>query len=90
MFRLPKMILETKEAQCTIRVLSMLSNKKAKYNQMFRATKVSHTTLQRVLKELEEKKFIRKYDIGHMNVDYEITDKGRVLVESLQRVRQML
>ncbi len=83
------MIVDTKEAVCLIKILSMLSNKKGKYNNMFRTTKVSHTTLQRVLKEAVAKKIIEKYDIGHMNVDYKITEKGKRLLALLLEVERL-
>ena len=82
------MIFDTKEAQCTIKVLSILAVKESKYNLMFRATKVSHTTLQRVLKDLDRKRLIKKHDTGHMKVDYEITDKGRKVLFQLKELEQ--
>ena len=84
------MILDTKEASCIIQILFLLIKKKSKYSQMFKITKVSHTTLQSALKELINKKFIRKYDIGHMKVDYEITDKGKRLLKTLLDLQEIL
>ena len=84
------MITDTKEAQCTIKILSMLRNKKGKYNEMFRKTKVSHTTLQRVLKEAAEKRIIEKYDTGHMKVDYIITTKGARLLNFLIEIEKLM
>lgn len=84
------MIIDTQEAICTNQVLSMLSKKQSKYNEMFRTTKVSHTTLQKVLRELSDKEFVVKHDIGHMNVNYEITDKGKKLLKSLNNLKQLL
>ena len=84
------MIFDTKEAQCTIKILSILVAKESKYNLMFRATKVSHTTLQIVLRELEKKKLIKKYNTGHMKVDYEITDKGKKIISLLKELEQTL
>ena len=57
---------------------------------MFRKTKVSHTTLQSVLRELTEKGFIVKYDIGHQKVDYEITQRGRRLLVVLLELNQLV
>ena len=57
---------------------------------MFKKTKASHTTLQAVLRELVEKKFVIKKDIGHMNVDYEIEEKGRKLFRLLRKFREMV
>ena len=57
---------------------------------MFRITKVSHTTLQRVLKELITKKFIKKYNIGHQDVDYEITERGVKLKSLLIEIKAII
>jgi len=83
-------ILGTKEAKCSIEVLKILKKGKSKYSIMFRKTKVSHTTLQRVLRELEKKKLVMKHDIGHMKVDYEITSKGKELLSLLVQVGNIL
>ena len=71
-------------------VLKILNRSQSKYSIMFKDTKVSHITLQRALKFLIEKKFIKKYDIGHMNVDYEITDRGKKLLKLLSEVNEMV
>ena len=84
------MLFDSKEAYCILEVLKILNKGKSKYNLMFRKTKVSHTTLQAVLKALEEKKFIKKYDIGHMKVDYEITEKGKKLHYLLLQLNELL
>lgn len=83
------MILDTAEAKCIINVLKILSKGKSKYSTMFKGTKASHTTLQSVLKELIENKFIVKKNIGHMNVDYEISDKGKKLLELLLGIQKL-
>ncbi len=80
------MLFSSKENQCLIEVLKILSKGNSKYGTMFKKTKVSHTTLQRVLKWLLERGFIIKYDVGHMNVDYEISEKGRRLLDLLIQV----
>ncbi len=80
------MIFKFKEISCTYAVLKMLSKEKSKYSKMFKETKVSHTTLQRSLKELINKEFIVKRDIGHQNVDYEITEKGKKLLINLNNL----
>lgn len=85
------MIVDTAEFKCTIEVLSFLSKTKiSKYNDMFRFTKVSHTTLQKVLSELEEKKFIKKNSLGRLNTTYEITDKGKNLLIQLENINGLL
>ena len=83
------MILDTAEAKCIIAILKMLSKGKSKYSIMFKETKASHTTLQSVLKELAEKKFIVKKNIGHMNVDYQISEKGKELLGLLIEIKKL-
>lgn len=84
------MIVDTAEAQCIIHVLAILSREKSRYNEMFRATKFSHTTLQSVLKELEEKKFIKKTELSGMNTEYEVSDKGKKLLDQLETLKMLL
>jgi len=84
------MIFDFAEMRCILDVLKILNKGKSKYSTMFKETKVSHTTLQIVLKDLIKKKFIKKYNIGHMNVDYKITLKGGELLDSLINLRKML
>lgn len=84
------MLFNSKENRCVLEVLKILNEDKSKYSIMFKKTKVSHTTLQRVLKYLAKKNFIRRKDIGHMNVDYEITKKGRGVFESLLKLKEIL
>ena len=84
------MIFEFTKNQCALEVLQILSNRKTKYSEMFRKTKVSHTTLQSVLRELATKEFILKYNIGHQNVDYEITLKGRDLFKKLLELKKLV
>ncbi len=77
------MLLSNTENRCVLEVLKILSKRQSKYSEMFKKTKVSHTTLQRVLKQLAQKKFIAKHNIGHQNVDYEINEKGKKLLDLL-------
>ena len=84
------MLLDSRENSCILDILAILSKKKSKYSIMFKKTKVSHTTLQRALKELEAKKFIKKYNKGHQNVDYEITERGKRLFSSLSELKEIL
>ncbi|HLD37028.1 MAG TPA: winged helix-turn-helix transcriptional regulator [Candidatus Nanoarchaeia archaeon] len=83
------MIFDFAEVRCIFEVLRMLNTRKSKYSEMFRKTKVSHTTLQSVLKELNEKEFIVKYDIGHQKVDYEITNKGKKMFKVLLQLTEL-
>ena len=84
------MILDFTENKCIFEVLKILNTKKSKYSEIFRKTKVSHTTLQSVLKELIKKEFILKYNIGHQNVDYEITNKGKKLLKILFQLNELV
>ena len=84
------MLFNSKENQCALKVLQILDKRKSKYSKMAKETKVSHTTLQRVLKFLAKKKFIKRHDIGHMKVDYEITKKGEELLDCLINLRKIL
>ncbi len=84
------MILDSAENKCILEVLKILNKGKSKYSIMFKETKVSHTTLQSCLKQLVEKKFIKKHDIGHQNVDYEITSQGNRLLSKLIELQDVL
>lgn len=84
------MIFDFTEVRCIFEILEILNRTDSKYSIMFKKTKVSHTTLQSVLRKLIDKKFIKKYDIGHQNVDYEITEKGKRLFELLIKLQEIL
>ena len=83
------MIFDFAEVRCIFEVLKILNIGKSKYSDMFRKTKVSHTTLQSVLKELAKKEFIVKYDIGHQKVDYELTNRGKKLLVVLAQLNEL-
>ena len=84
------MIFEFAEISCILEVLKILNKNDSKYSVMFKKTKVSHTTLQRVLKELINKSFILKEDIGHQNVNYKIQEKGSLLLKHLQQIQDLI
>jgi len=84
------MIFDFAETRCILEILKILNTRESKYSIMFKETKVSHTTLQSVLKELEEGKFLIKHNKGHMDVDYEITEKGKRLLKQLNELRETL
>ena len=84
------MIFDSVEIKCIIDILKILYKGKSKYSIMFKKTKTSHTTLQSVLKDLMKGRFIKRHDIGHMNVDYEITEKGRKLLRKLEELKEIL
>ena len=84
------MILDFAETSCIYHVLKILSKNQSKYSVMFKETGVSHSTLQSVLEELVQKDFIKKHNIGHMNVDYEITEKGKRLLTILNELHSIL
>lgn len=83
------MIFDFAETRCILEVLKALNLGKTRYSDMFRLTKVSHTTLQSVLKELNEKFFIIKHNLGHQNVDYQISDKGKKLLKTLLQLKEL-
>ena len=83
------MIFDFKEISCILEVLKILNKRSSKYTLMFRKTKVSHITLQKALKELAEKKFIIKYNKGHQDVDYEISEKGRKVLNLLLQLKEL-
>jgi len=80
-------IFEFAKNKCIFDVLQILLSRKTKYSEMFRKTQVSHTTLQSVLSELVEKQCIIKYNLGHQNVDYKITQKGKELFKLLSQIK---
>lgn len=81
------MIFGSIEVRCVLDVLRILNSGKSKYSLMFRKTKVSHTTLQRSLKKLISKRLVKRMDLGHINVDYEITRKGKELLIVLEKLK---
>ena len=83
------MLLDTKEAECTIQVLRILDKGTSKYKNMFRETKVSHTTLQGVLKELIQKDFIERKDNGKNDIDYRINEKGKNFWKKLKELNML-
>ncbi len=83
------MIFENKEVYCILEVLKLLGRGKSKYSVMFKKTRVSHSTLQSVLKELVERKFVLKHNKGHQNVDYEISEKGQRLLHLLVGLKKI-
>ncbi len=84
------MIVDTAEFKATLQVLEILNKDKSRYNEMFRKTKVSHTTLQKVLKELEEKDCIKRIELGSLSTEYEIKDKGKKLLSNLKNLVNLL
>ena len=84
------MIFDFTENKCILEVLNILSGETSKYTDMFRKTKVSHTTLQRVLRKLNESKFIIKDNRGHQEVDYKITEEGRKLLFLLLKLKRLV
>ncbi len=71
-------------------VLRILNKSRSTYSKMYKSTKVSHTTLQRTLKDLSKNTLVIRYDVGHKLVDYEITNKGRLLLKHLEGVRKLI
>lgn len=79
------MILDSAEERCTLEVMRILEKKKVRYSLMFKQTKVSHTTLQNVLKYLLKSSFILKNDEG-----YEISSEGKRLLNKLEELKRIL
>ena len=84
------MIFKYAEVRCILKILNMLNNGKSRYGIMFKETKVSHTTLQSVLRYLLTKKFIKRIESDYKVVDYEITKKGKELLEKLEDLKDIL
>ncbi|GEM_PF-4005209 len=84
------MIFKSQEMKCLLDVLRILSKEKSRYATMFKKTKVSHTTLQKVLKYLSKNSFIKRKDIGKRNISYEITEKGEKLLDKIEELRIIL
>ncbi len=84
------LLLRFKEFGCALTVLEVLIIGTGTYTAMMKKTKVSHTTLQRVLSDLTKVKAITKKDIGHRKVEYKITAKGRNLLKHLHRILTLL
>ena len=84
------MIFDSAEVRCLLGVLKLLIEGKSKYSVLFKSTKVSHTTLQSVLKEAESKKLVIRHNLGHQNVDYEVTERGRKTLKKLGELKDIL
>ncbi len=79
------MLFKSKENQCLLQVLEILNKRVTTYGKLFKETKVSHTTLQRVLNYLVERKFVEKSEEG-----YKITNKGKEPLQLLQQLKILL
>ena len=84
------MIFEFTETRCILEILGILSARNSKYSEMFKKIKVSHTTLQSVLRKLVQKQFVIKHNLGHQNVSYELTSKGKELLEILLQLYRLV
>ncbi len=84
------MLFKSAEADCMLQILQLLSIGKSKYKTMFKATKKSHLTLQNVLKYLTKNKFIQRKETAYKIIDYEITSKGKILLEKLKDLNSIL
>jgi len=79
------MIFKFRENECLYQVLEILNKKHSTYGKIFRETKFSHTTLQKVLKYLIQNKFIDKTENN-----YSINEKGNKLFETLKKIKEIL
>ncbi len=84
------LLVRFKEFRCILAVLEILMMNTGTYTSMLKRTKVSHTTLQRVLTNLANVGAITKRELGHRKVEYKITAKGRKLFKHLHGVRELL
>ena len=75
------MIFRFRESRCLLEVLKILNKNPSTYGKFFRETKVSHTTLQKVLNYLVNKKFVSKTEEG-----YELNKQGKILFEKLNEI----
>ena len=78
------MLLNSSKNKCILNVLKILNNNSASYSDLFRKTKVSHITLQTVLKELLEKELIMKEENDGCKKEYWITDKGKLVLKKIK------
>lgn len=83
-------IFRFKEVKCTLDVLRILNKGKSTYTKIYKQSKVSHTILQRTLENLTNKALITRHVMGHMLVDYKITDKGVLLLENLREIKKLV
>ena len=87
------MIFDFAEIRCTLEVLIILEKEKSRYSVLFKKTQVSHTTLQKVLRDLIRKKFIDKnkdYETRGIRSFYEINNKGKKLLRDLEELKETL
>ena len=75
------MLFDSSKNKCIFQVLKILSKSSTTYSDLFRKTKVSHITLQKVLKELLKNKTISKKE------NYSISDKGKKLILLLEEIK---
>jgi len=78
-------IFKFKENECLHGVLKILNREDSNYGKMFKETRVSHTTLQKVLKYLIIKGFVlRKGGI------YGISEQGKDIFNKLDILKKLL
>lgn len=84
------MLFKSAESKCMLQILSILDAGKSKYKTIFKITKRSHITIQNILKYLIQKKFIQREETAYKKIEYEITPKGKVLLEKLEDLKSIL
>ncbi len=75
--------------RCTLKVLRILSNGTSKYSLMFKETKVSDDTLQKVLKFLVKEGYVEKTALDKLNTKYDITDRGIKLLKGMEGLEKI-
>lgn len=80
------MLFDSAKNRCVLEVLKLLNRLPESYSYLFKKTKVSHITLQTVLKELLEKELIGKIENKGFGKQYAITEKGK---NALRRIKYL-
>lgn len=89
------MLFDSVKDQCTLEVLRILNKGITYYSDLFKRTKVSHITLQNVLKDLLKKEFIYKldpkeYEKGFGVKGYGITEEGVAFLKQLEKLKKII
>ena len=89
------MLFDSAKNKCLLDVLRILNKGITFYSDLFKRTKVSHITLQNVLKDLLGKEFIYKLDPeefekGFGVKGYGISDEGTGFLRHLERLTKMM
>ncbi len=78
------MLLDSAENKCILMVLELLNQRPYRYSELFKKTKVSHTTLQKVLGDLINKNFIE-----NIEGNYSQKDNGLKLLRLIKQIKEL-